>query len=139
MALGEKVFEEKGKVTSMVIQSVHPVEGVKMEVSFASEIKGIGNFPSGRNMGSGAVTQYSHGSIDSEYRGVVTTTEGEQFFWWAHEKGRLTEGSKIKSVVMVSGVTNSQKLKWMNDLVLLIESESDSAGQEYTGTGYRWT
>lgn len=139
MALGEKVFEERGKITSMVIQSVHPVEGVKMEVSFASEIKGIGNFPSGRNMGSGTVTQYSHGAVDSEYRGVVTTTEGEQFFWWAHEKGRLTEGGKTKSVVMVSGVTNSQKLKWMNDLVLLIESESDSAAQEYTGTGYRWT
>lgn len=139
MAPGEKVFEERGKVTSTVIQSVHPVEGVKMEVSFASEIRGIGNFPSGRNMGSGTVTQYSHGAIDSEYRGVLTTTEGEQFFWWAHEKGRLTEGGKIKSVVMVSGFTNSQKLKWMNDLVLLIESESDSAAQEYIGTGYRWT
>ena len=139
MTLGEKVFEERGKVTSMRIQSVHPIEGVKMEVSFASEIKGVGTFPSGKNMGSGIVTQYPHGTIDSEYRGVVATTEGEQFFWWAHEKGRVTEGGKIKSVVMVSGVTNSEKLKWMNELVLLIESESDSSAQEYSGTGYRWT
>ena len=41
MALGEKLFEEMGKVTSATIESVHPVEGVKMQVSFASDIKGL--------------------------------------------------------------------------------------------------
>lgn len=140
MVLGEKLFEEVGKVTSTRVVSVHPVEGVKMEVSFASEIKGIGNFPSGRNLGSGTMTQYPHGSTNAEYRGVVTTAEGEHFMWWAHEKGRMTEqeGEKVKSIVIVSGVTNSQKLSWMNKLVVAIDNEFDPSVQQFRGIGYEW-
>ncbi len=95
MALGEKLFEETGKVTSVSVESVHPVEGVKMQVSFVSEIKGA-KFPSGKNMGSGRVTQYPHGIVDAEYRGVVTTAENDQYFWWAHEKSRVGQDGKIR-------------------------------------------
>lgn len=42
MALGEKLFEERGDVTGFNITKVHPIEGVTMEVSFTSEIRGIG-------------------------------------------------------------------------------------------------
>ena len=48
MVLGEKLFEESGNVTGFKITKVHPIEGVTMEVSFTSEIKGIGRFPSGK-------------------------------------------------------------------------------------------
>jgi hypothetical protein len=41
MALGEKLFEDIGNLTKLDVKSVHPVEGVKMEVSFTSEIKGL--------------------------------------------------------------------------------------------------
>jgi hypothetical protein len=58
------------------VKSVHPIEGVKMEVSFASEIKGIGDFPDGNNRGSGTMVQYPHGIVDAAYQGVVTTAEG---------------------------------------------------------------
>ena len=51
MALGEKLFEESGNVTGFKVTKVHPTEGVTMEVSFTSEIKGIGRFPSGKNLG----------------------------------------------------------------------------------------
>lgn len=138
MALGEKLFEERGKVTTISVKSVHPVEGVKMEVSFASEIAGIGNFPSGRNMGSGTMTRYPHGTIDASYHGVFATKEGEQFFWWAHDKSRVEEGGKTRGVTIVSGFSNSQKLSWLNSLVMVIESEFDPESQEYRGTGYRW-
>lgn len=84
------------------------------------------------------MAQYPHGTVDGAYQGVVTTTEGEQFFWWAHEKGRVAEGGKVKSVTIVSGFTNSPKLSWMNSLVLLIDSETDPASQEFRGTGYQW-
>jgi hypothetical protein len=52
MALGEKLFEDIGNLTKLNVKSVHPVEGVKMEVSFTSEIKALGKFPSGKNIGS---------------------------------------------------------------------------------------
>jgi hypothetical protein len=56
MALGEKLFEESGNVAGFKVTRVHPVEGVTLEVSFTSEIRGMGRFPSGKNMGSGTLT-----------------------------------------------------------------------------------
>ena len=138
MALGEKLFEEAGKVTSVSVESVHPVEGVKMHVSFMSEIKGVGKFPSGRNTGSGTMHQYPHGIIDAEYRGVVTTAANEQYFWWAHEKSRVSQDGKVRGLVLVTGFTNSQQLAWANNLIIAIDSMFDPAAQEFKGTGYEW-
>ena len=138
MAIGEKFFEETGKVTGMNIKSVHPVEGVKMEVSFASEIKGTGRMPSGNNMGSGTMVQYPHGIIDASWQGVVTFAGGEQFFWWGHEKSSVAEGGKAKGIVIVTGFTNSKNLSWMNNLIIAIESEFDPTTQQFRGTGYQW-
>ena len=56
MALGEKLFEESGNITGLKITRVHPIEGVTTELSFTSEIRGEGRFPSGENLGSGIMT-----------------------------------------------------------------------------------
>lgn len=50
MVLGEKIADEKGKVIGMSVKSVGP-DGVHIEESFVSEVKGFGRFPSGRDMG----------------------------------------------------------------------------------------
>lgn len=42
MALGQKLFEEVGKVAGFKVAKVHPMEGVTTEVSFKSDIKGVG-------------------------------------------------------------------------------------------------
>jgi hypothetical protein len=139
MALGEKLFEESGKVLGFKVTRVHPVEGTTMEVSFTSEIKGFGKFPSGRNVGSGIMTQYPHGVEDASYQGTIMTAEGsEQFIWWAHEKSKLEDGGKFKGMVMVSGFTNSQKLSWMNRLIMILESEFDPAALQFRTTAYEW-
>ena len=138
MALGEKLFEETGKITGLRVTRVHPVEGTTMEVSFMSEIKGIGKFPSGRNLGSGTMTQYPHGVVDASYQGTATMQEGDQFFWWAHEKSKVAQGGKFKGLVMVSGFTNSQKLSWMNSLIMALESEFDPQAQQFRVTAYEW-
>ena len=139
MALGEKLFEESGKVVGFKVTRVHPVEGTTMEVSFTSEIKGFGKFPSGRNTGSGIMTQYPHGVVDVSYQGTaLLAEEGEQFMWWAHEKGKVTEGGKTKGIVILSGFTNSQKLSWMNRLLMILESEFDPAAQQFRTTAYEW-
>jgi hypothetical protein len=138
MAIGEKIFDEMGKVMSTSVKSVHPIEGVKMEVSFSSEVKGTGNFPSGKNLGSGMVTHYPHGTVDASYQGVFTANEGEQYIWWAHEKSRVTDEGKVKGVITVSGFTKSQKLSWMNDLIIVIDSEANPSSQEFKGVAYQW-
>jgi hypothetical protein len=137
MALGEKLFEETGKVTSVSVESVHPVEGVKMKVSFMSEIKGA-KFPSGRNMGSGKVRQYPHGIVDGEYHGVVTTDAGDQFYWWAHEKSKVGQDGKMRGLVTVTGFTHAEKIAWANHTIIAIESVMDPEKQEFRGTGYEW-
>jgi len=138
MALGEKLFEETGKATGIKITKVHPLEGVTMEVSFASEIKGAGIVPNGTSMGSGQMTQYPTGIVDAKYQGVFTTDQGDQFMWWAYEKSRVGEGGKTRGLVTVTGVTDSQKLAWMNKIVIAIDSEFDPAAQQFRGTAYEW-
>ena len=139
MALGEKLFEESGNIAWFKVTKVHPIEGVAMEVSSISEIKGIGRFPSGKNVGSGTMTQYPHGVVDASYQGSVMTTEGgDQFLWWAHQKSKVVDDGKVKGLTMVTGFTNSQKLSWMNNLILALETEYDPASQKYTSTGYEW-
>jgi hypothetical protein len=138
MALGEKLFEESGNVTGFKVTKVHPTEGVTMEVSFTSEIKGVSKFPSGKNIGSGIMTQYPHGIVDQSNQGSIMTNEGDQFMWWAHGKGRVVEGGKVKGLIMVTGFANSQKLSWMNNLIMALESEFDPESKKFKITGYEW-
>jgi hypothetical protein len=139
MALGEKLFEESGNMTGFRITRVHPIEGTTMEVSFITELKGKGRFPNGKNMGSGTVTQYPHGIADASWIGTLTTTEqGDQFMWWAHEKSKLVEDGKFKGSVLGTGFSNSQNLSWMNNLIMVLESEYDPPSQKFKTTGYEW-
>jgi hypothetical protein len=138
MALGEKLFEERGSVVAFKVTTVHPIEGTTMEVSFSSELKGFGKFPSGRNMGSGIMTQYPHGVVDASYQGTLMAAEGEQLLWWAHEKSKVVEGGKIKGMVIVSAFTNSQRFSWINSLIMVLESEFDPAAMQFRTTAYEW-
>jgi len=138
MALGDKLFVETGNITGFKVTRVHPIEGITMEVSFVSDIRGTGRFPNGRNVGSGTMTQYPHGVVDASYQGFVTTQEGEQFVWWAHEKSKVAEGGKIKGLIMVSGYTISQKLSWLNNVIMALESETDPAAQQFKTTAFEW-
>ncbi|MDQ4066213.1 MAG: hypothetical protein M3114_01340 [Thermoproteota archaeon] len=152
MVLGEKLWEESGNVTGFKVTKVHPIEGVTTEVSFTSEIRGIGRFPSGKNLGSGTVTHYPHGIVDGSYQGsfmmttTMTTAEGgnsnaggDQFLWWAHEKTKAVEGGrKFKGLNMMTGFTNSQKLSWMNNLIIALDLETNPEYQTFMATAYEW-
>ena len=96
MALGEKLFEESGNIVAVKVTKVHPIEGLTTEVTFTSNIKGEGKFPHGKNLGSGAMTRYPHDVIDGTFQGVITTENGDQFMWWAHEKSKVVDGEKLE-------------------------------------------
>jgi hypothetical protein len=139
MVLGEKLFEESGNITGVKITRVHPIEGVTTEVSFTSEIRGEGKYPNGENLGSGTMTKYPHGVIDATWQGSLTIAEGEnQFMWWAHEKSKIVEGGKIKGLNIMTGFTNSQKLSWMNNLIIVIEIDGSISSIKFKATGYEW-
>ena len=139
MVLGEKLFEESGKITGFKVTKVHPIEGVTTEVSFTSDIRGIGRFPSGKNLGSGVLTKYPHGIIDATWHGCLTTTEhGEQFMWWGHEKSKVLENGKITGLNIVTGFTNSQELSWMNSQIIVVELDGSVTSEEFSANGYEW-
>ena len=109
------------------------------EVSFTSEIRGEGRFPSGENLGSGTMTKYPHGIIDATWHGLLMTAEGgDQFMWWAHEKSKVVEGGNIKGLNIMTGFTNLQKLSWMNNLIIALEVSGSVFSQKFKATAYEW-
>jgi hypothetical protein len=38
MGLGEKLFEEAGNIKAFKVTKVHPIEGIRTEITFRSEI-----------------------------------------------------------------------------------------------------
>ena len=138
MALGEKLFEESGNIVAVKVTKVHPMEGVSTEITFTSKIKGEGKFPNGKNLGSGIVTNYPHGIMDASFQGAFTTEDGEQFMWWAHEKSKIVEGGKFKGLIIVTGFTNSEKLSWMNNLIIALDIEGSTLSNEFKATAYEW-
>jgi hypothetical protein len=139
MVLGQKLFEESGEIIGLKIIKVHPIEGVTSEVSFTSEIRGEGRFPSGQSLGSGIMTKYPHGIIDGTWHGsLMTANDGDQFMWWSHEKSKVVEGGNIKGLNIMTGFTNSQKLSWMNNIILALEISGSVFSQKFKATGYEW-
>ena len=83
------------------------------------------------------MTQYPHGIVDTSWQGWVMPSEGgsgDQFMWWAHVKGKVVEGGKVKGLTMVTGFSNSQKLPLMNNLIIALESETDPESQKFKAT-----
>jgi len=139
MGLGEKLFEESGKITGFKVAKVHPIEGVTTEVSFTSDIRGIERFPSGKNLASGTMARYPHGIIDATWQGTLTTENGEQNMWWSHEKGKVLQDGKIKGLNIVTGFTNSQNLSWMNTLIIVVELAASVHSDEFCAVAYEWS
>ena len=98
MALGEKLFEESGPVTSTKKYKGPSSRRHNDGGRFHGRYPCIGKFPSGKNMGSGTMTEYPHGLSDASFHGFVTTAEGEQFLWWAHEKTKMSQDGKSRGI-----------------------------------------
>jgi hypothetical protein len=59
--------------------------------------------------------------------------------WWAHEKSKVLEGGNIKGLNIMTGFTNSQKLSWwMNNIILALEISGSVFSQKFKATGYEW-
>ncbi|HEY7696160.1 MAG TPA: hypothetical protein VH797_08715 [Nitrososphaeraceae archaeon] len=138
MTVGQKLFEETGKISGLKVVKVHPLEGLTTEMTFMSDIRGVGKYPSGKNLASGTITKYSHGIIDGSWQGTLTTEIGEEFMWWSHEKSRVVKGGKIKGLNITTGFTNSQELSWMNNLIIVIDLAGSVLSDEFSAIGYEW-
>ncbi|HEU4445176.1 MAG TPA: hypothetical protein VFR94_10930 [Nitrososphaeraceae archaeon] len=58
--------------------------------------------------------------------------------WWAHEKSKVLKGGDIRGLNIMTGFTNSQKLSWMNNIILVLEISGSVFSQKFKATGYEW-
>jgi len=134
MPLGEKWFEEKGRMTMTYIESIDS-NGVVMKQSFESDLKGMGKFPSGKNMGSGTIYVKPSGKAHGKWQGILMTADGEMVTW--HGKGQsVRAGPKVKGVMLLSFMTISEKLKWMNMVTGVMDITGDM--MEFASVGNEW-
>ena len=136
MVLGEKLWEEKGKMVGMSVKSIGP-EGVRTEFSFASEIKGLGRFPNCKNFGTFDNVMTPAGPASGTGQGICTAENGDTAAWKAYTMGK-SEGAKRKGVLIIQFMTTSQKLSWLNSLIVVYDTVTDATTSEFTGTGYEW-
>jgi hypothetical protein len=136
LVLGEKLWEEKGKALGVSVKSVGP-EGVHMEETFASECKGLGRFPSGRNIGTMNIVEVLGGFSSGTGQGIFTTQDGDSVVWKTYSLGK-PEAGKHRDLLIIQFMTASQKLSWMNSFIAVYEGISDRKTMEFSGTGYEW-
>ena len=136
MVFGEKLWEEKGKIMGFSIKSAGP-EGMHMEQSFASVAKGFGRFPNGTNVGTMDVVMASDGGYSGSGQGFYTSQDGDALTWKIHFFGRM-EASKGQSFAIIKFWTASQKLAWVNKIVVAMEGTVDAKTMELSTTGYEW-
>ncbi|MFL6478803.1 MAG: hypothetical protein ACJ707_08310 [Nitrososphaera sp.] len=50
----------------------------------------------------------------------------------------MIEGVKVKALIIVTGFAKSQKLTWMNKLIMTLEAEFDPESEKFKITAYEW-
>ena len=58
------------------------------------------------------------------------------YYLFYNEKGKVVEGGNIKGLNILTGFTISQKLSWMNNLILALEISGSVFSQKFKATGY---
>jgi hypothetical protein len=137
LVYGEKMTEEKGKVVGLTVKAVDS-EGVHIEETFATEVKGLGRIPSGRNMGTLNLVMRPDGVFSGTGQGIFTTQDGDSVVWKDYFIGKPEAGGKHKGVAIIQFMTTSPKLSWINGLIGAEDVITDTKTMELSGTGYEW-
>jgi hypothetical protein len=97
-----KLFTEDGELD----QGFEGIDTLQEEsarkVSFTSEVKGEGNFPSGPNGGKGEITRHADGTFDASYDGELKTAKGV-IKWKSYERSEEVERGKVTGLEEVTG------------------------------------
>jgi hypothetical protein len=134
MTMGEKLFEEKGKMTMTFVESID-ANGVVMKQSFNSDVMGSGKFPSGMNMGSGTIWMGMDDKAHGKWHGMMMTQDKETIVWNGSGHSKRNHGA-IKGIMVITFMTKAEKYAWMNSIILIKEIEGDMI--EFKASGYEW-
>ncbi|HEY7141465.1 MAG TPA: hypothetical protein VIE44_15280 [Methylomirabilota bacterium] len=119
--LGDKIGEERGKVTTRRVLEGDDYRYVKMEVCFEASLTILGL--KGADMGTYTVFERIPGQLYGEGRGIVITDSGESAIWNGHGVGAATgKGLGMKFAASVAfQAPATGKLARLNNVLVLVE------------------
>lgn len=138
MAIGEKLWEGKGKYGTPAIKAVN-ADGVSLEGTLTAQVKGVD-----RAKGIDGVVTFTtmilmapSGAGWSHGQGILNMMTGDMVVMKGSGIGKVENG-KGKSVGLMSFMTMSSKLNWLNNLVAVVTQEGDPMWQEFDITIHEW-
>jgi hypothetical protein len=134
MAMGDKLFEEKGKITMTFVESID-ANGIVMKQSFNSEVMGVGEFPSGMNIGSGTIRIGMDEKAHGKWHGMMMTEDKETVVWKGSGHSKRHEGD-VKGIMVVTFMTKSEKYAWMNSIIAVVDIQGNM--MDFTSSAYEW-
>ncbi|MGZ7169296.1 MAG: hypothetical protein ACXVI5_07015 [Halobacteriota archaeon] len=139
MAIGQKLFEEHFRPTGGAIKSVG-AEGVETEFSITSEITGFGKAEGVTGTNMGTLRSLTPPSGIGSGTGIGIMTLSGDAVTWKLSYAAKTSAAGAKYICIVTFVTMSEKLGWLNHTICVSEGES---GVDLTKPGtnvfYEWS
>jgi hypothetical protein len=125
--LGEKIGEERGKVTSRRVLKSGDPHYLKMEITFETQATVYG--VSCMSIGTYEVFERISGQLYGVGQGMIRTPDGEGAIWNGHGVGVPTPDGGVKFAASVAYQAGSQgKLARLNHVLVLVEHTSSGDG-----------
>jgi hypothetical protein len=134
--LGEKLGTESGHVTGRRILPADDFRYMKMEVSFESTVDILG--VQGQNLGTYVAFERGPGQLYAEGQGVVMTADGDGAIWNGHGVLRMAPDGGIAVSASIAFQTTSEKLKRLNEVLVLVEHHTHADGHLHSDL-WAWT
>ena len=134
MAMGDKLFDEKGKMVTTFVESVD-ANGMTLKQSFNSDVTGIGKFPSGMNMGSGTIWIGMDEKAHGKWHGMMMTKENETIVWKGSGHSTRHQGA-VNGIMVITFMTKAEKYAWLNSIIVVKDLQGNM--MDFTSTGFEW-
>lgn len=141
MAIGEKLWEGKGKTAGPGLIKSVGWEGVTSEYSWTAQVKGVGRAKGidGSIHVTAVMKMAPKGVPASKDQGIFMTMSGDMGVLKGFDLMKMTAGGNPRAVGLWTFMTTSEKLSWMNDLVALVTFEAlDPMWNESNIAIYEW-
>ena len=129
--LGDKIGEDRGRVTGRRALKSGDPRYLKLEISFEAEATVYG-IPC-QNLGTYEVYERGPGQIYGEGQGMLMTRDGDDAIWNGHGVGTPTPDGGIKfaaSIAFQAGATG--KLARLNGVLVLVEHTAGGDGKTHS-------
>ncbi|MBI4312330.1 MAG: hypothetical protein HY681_11195 [Chloroflexi bacterium] len=134
--LGDKIGEERGRVTTTRVIPGEDYRYVKMEMTFQAS----GTFLGQQSMDMGTFTAFERvpGQLYGEGRGIIMLSSGESAIWNGHGVARMTgEGMAMSFRASVAYQAGQGKLERLNHVLGVVEFDVD-AENNTVGRIWEW-